>query len=144
MPLFDNLFTGTILELYSDRLVKMLEEAGIRFEIFPARVVEASTGKKVKVNYRIFHLLEKYPALDKKLSDIDDETGDIRKLVISKKYLRLKKPLFRIEGAEDIVLIHRELKDLLESQNITGCEYTLVDEYRSSIDSYFNQLDGES
>ena len=140
MPLIDNLFTGTIFELYSVNLVEILSEAGIHFETFPVKVVDDSTKGALGIQYRIFHLLEKYPGLDYDLSDIDDSATEIRKLVLRSECLKLKKLFFRVEGIEEIVLIHQELKGLLESRSITGCNYIPVNEYRSGVRFYFDQF----
>ena len=141
VPLLDNLFTGTIFDLYSVELVETLSEAGIRFETFTAKIVNDTAREALGTEYKVFHLLEKHLAVDYELSDIDDSIGETRKLVLTNECLQLKRPFFRIEGIEEIVLIHQELKVLLESRGITGCNYIPVNEYQSGVRFYFNQFD---
>lgn len=143
MPLLDNLFTGTIFDLYSENLIKVLAGAGVQFETFPVQVVTRVTQQVSKFRYKVFHLLEKYPVIDYERSDIDDETGEIKKLVLSKEGRQFKRPFFRVDGMEEIVLIHQELKEELELSHITGCNYIPVSEYQSGLRFYFDQLDNK-
>lgn len=126
----DNFLTETIFDLYSSKLIKILDNAKIGFEAFPASLVD-EVGNDLRVEYRIFHLLEKYSCLDRKLSEINLEMLEIKKIVLDKEFLSSKKLLFRVEELSHIVLVHQDLKDALERQGITGCEYTLLSEYRS-------------
>jgi hypothetical protein len=134
-PLWDNMFTGTIFELYSVKLISVLSATGVRFETFPARVVYHSSRKDVETEYKIFHLLESYPCIDYNLSEIEDDLIDgdqmiIKKLVLRNEFLQQKKQFFRLDEMRGIVLIHQELKDLIELNNIQGCRFTPLDEYR--------------
>jgi hypothetical protein len=138
-PLPDILFTGSIFDLYSSRVIEILSKAGVLFEFFPAHIVNQFKQTVPNAEYRIFHLLEKYPGIDLSLSNIDDESMEIRRLVIADEYLQVKKLFFRVKGLEEIVLIHQELKELFDAHGITGCSYTPLNEYRSGIRFYFEQ-----
>ncbi|MCQ3938095.1 MAG: hypothetical protein DPW18_13755 [Chloroflexi bacterium] len=138
----DNLFTGTIFDLYSIKFIEVLRNAGVHFETFPA-IVTDQFGNDTKVKYRIFHLLEKYPCLDQSRSEIDNEALEIRKLVLDKKFMALRKLMFRLEELSQFVLVHQDLKDVLEKTGITGCSYTPLDKYRAGPYFHFdhNQKD---
>lgn len=134
----DNLFTGTVFDLYSKRLTKVLRNLGINFETFPVVIVGPS-GEELKVNYNIFHLLEKHPCLDLERSEIDDEALEVRKLMLNEKILLSEKLMFRIEELSQIVLVHHKLKNELDAKKITGCSYIPINEYQSGLRFYFNQ-----
>src|SRR5688572_3410536 len=38
--LLDNYFTGTLFDLYSGRLIKLLRDAEVQFELFPATIID--------------------------------------------------------------------------------------------------------
>jgi hypothetical protein len=102
-PLLDNYFTGTILDLYSSKLTELLAEAGVRFETFPAVVVDGRNGRVLDVEYQVFHLLEWYPAVSNKENKV---------------------PLmFRVRGLENRVVMHEQIQTTLDQAGITGCYY---------------------
>jgi hypothetical protein len=130
-PIPDNFFTGTIFDLYSVKLITLLEEFHVRFEVFPATIVVRKTNALLPVEYNVFHLLEIEPALDVHQSVF--QAHNIKKLVITSQCLAAAKPLFRVQEAIDLVLIHQRLKDVLTACGITGCTYTPVDEYTTGV-----------
>jgi len=138
--MLDNYFTGTIFDLYSTDLINLLSQAGIRFEQFPALVIDRTTRKPSQKEYKIFHLLEKYSGLDKDLTEIHDDTKEIIKLVLTDQCLQSGKPLFRLAESRNIVLIHLELKQSLELHNISGCRYIPLSEYCEDMHFYFDKL----
>lgn len=142
MPLPDILFTGSIFDLYSSRVIDILSKTGVLFELFPAHIINQSKKTAPKAEYKIFHLLEKHPGIDLSLSNIDDESMEIKRLVVADEYMRTRKLFFRVKGLEEIILIHKELKELFDSHGITGCSYTPLNEYRSGIRFYFEQHKG--
>lgn len=140
-PLPDNFFTGMLLELYSDTLIRPLREAEVPFETFPASVIDQKTRQLISsVSYQIFHLLELHPGLDQQQSEVDDEELEINKLVLTETCLQTKRPLFRLKELPELVLIHQDLKAVLEEEKITGCHYIPVNEFRSGVKYYFEEL----
>lgn len=133
-PKPDNLFTGTLsIELYTSRLVKLLEEAGVKYETFPAKIIDRKTKSELPIHYKAFHLLEIYPALDEEKSVINYQNYTIEKLVLKDKITLISRPLFRIKEHCGIVLIHKKLKETLEKAQITGCVFTPVESFRPGI-----------
>lgn len=130
-PLLDNYFTGSLIDLYSVRLISYLREAKVHFESFPATVVDHRTKQLLPVQYEVFHLMEIHPGLDKELSDMDE--FEIRRLVLTEACVQANKPLFRLKESKDIVLIHQDLRTTLDTANITGCRFTAVDEFRVDL-----------
>jgi hypothetical protein len=129
-PKPDNYNTGTEFDLYSPRLVNIFREVGIRFETFPAQIIDRKTKKPLDVEYEIFHLLEMAKGIDVEKSDFDIESPyDICHLVMADESFYLGKPLFRDRKFTQLVLIHEQLKQQLEEAGITGCAYTPVGEY---------------
>jgi hypothetical protein len=124
-PLLDNYKTGWDIELYSERMINIIESFGVSFEIFPANIVDYKTGEKINATYKIFHLLEIYKCADLKRS----KDGHI---ILSEECINRGRYLFRLGEAPQLVLIHKDLQDALESNQITGCEYNPLSEYQNT------------
>jgi hypothetical protein len=135
-PLLDNYFTGTEFELFSNRLVKYLQEAGVHFESFSTTIIDRNTKREIPVDYKVFHLLELHSGLDEKHSDIRNNQMEVRKLVLTEECLQNKRPFFRLKGMENLVLIYEDLKSFFDNLGITGCEYIPVDEYKVGIELF--------
>jgi len=129
-PFPDNYWNSTLFDLYSPRLITILKHAGIANELFPVEMVGKNTGKVLSVGYQVFRLLEVIDALDRAKSVFRYETRHgrsveyLEKPVYKEEFLDLKKPLLRIQGFASIVIIHANLKSLLEEEGITGCSYS--------------------
>jgi hypothetical protein len=121
----DNLFTGTIFDLYSNKLINIINNSKVQFEIFSTKI----KNHRKENDYKIFHLLEKYSCINRELSDIDYHTLKIRKLVLKESFLRRDKKMFRIRTLEHIVLISDDLKNKLQENKITGCEYIPLENF---------------
>ena len=126
-PIVDVYFTGSIFHPYSKKVLNLLRSVGIQFETFPAIMIDRKTQQPLPLEYEVFHLLEMYPAFDMTLTE--EGTGYIRNLTLTEECLNSKKLMFRVEEAADLVLMHQDLKDLLDANNITGCLYTPVDQF---------------
>lgn len=140
----DAYWTGAEFELYSSRLIKILREAGVKFETFSA---EIRVKKKIDLpkQYKVFHLLELYPAIDQKLSHENLSSTnigtsiqemmfiEIRKLVLTKSCLRAKRPMFRIKELPNLVLIHETLRAKLDAEGFTGYKCVAVEDYKFSL-----------
>jgi len=133
-PKLDNQFTGTDLDLYSSRFIEIIRAAGVNFETFPIILRDRDTREVLPLNYELFHLLEKYPALDWERSELESEGLSIRKvkkLVLVDNFLESRKPLVRLSEMKQVVLMHENLKNTLDRAGITGCLYVAVDKYQS-------------
>jgi hypothetical protein len=129
-PMLDNYFTGTEFDLYSERLITLLREAGVQFETFPAMLVDRKTKEPLPVRYEVFHLLEVQPALE--VYRAASGPPVIERLdLIADKWMKHKRPFFRAKEAQNIVLIHETLKQQFDTVGITGCKYTIPKEARS-------------
>ncbi len=106
-PLLDNYFTGMLFDLYSERLIEILRDAGIRFETFPATVIDNRTLETMPVKYQVFHLLQSC------------SRQTIRTMPDPEKRL----PMWRDAKWMDMVFIHENLKAVLDKEKITGCRY---------------------
>jgi len=137
LPSFDNLFTGTIFDIYSLRLIKILQSYDIKFETFDVNVIYSAQQTKVENEYKIFHLLENHPGLDLNESDVD--AREIRKLVLTKECQQLRRPLFRLSERISLVLIHSDLKNALEENNISGCQYIPIEDFQVRRLPYFSE-----
>ena len=125
-PKPDNFFTGTIFDLYSKRLTNLFGEAGIRHETFPVKLINRKTQETLSMEYDIFHLLEIHPGIDKKLSDNDEELVGVSKLVLTKDCIKAKRKFFRIKEVPEIVVIHKDLKNVFDSHSNYSYDFQLL------------------
>jgi hypothetical protein len=137
-PSLDNYFTGTIFDLYSEHLVELFTKNGVKFETFPTIVVDSATKEPISKLYKIFHLLEISYGLDLALSDFGNR--EIRKLVLSEDCLLQKRALFRLGERKSIVLIHQDLKEILETNNVGGCKFIPLEKFQTGMRLYFDEL----
>ena len=129
-PMLDNYFTGNEFDLYSERLIALLREAGVHFETFPATLVDRKTKEPLPVAYEVFHLLEVHPALEVHWTTSGPPV--IEKLdLISEKWMQHQRSFFRAQEAPNIVLIDTTVKHQCDAIGITGCKYTTPEEARS-------------
>jgi hypothetical protein len=112
-PFPDNYWTGGIIEIYSNRLVTILQAANVRFESFPVILVDKNTREPVNDEYQAFHLLDMQP-----LSKI--RAKDHQGRVVS---IAVPSLMFRLEKYIDRVVIHEDLQKVLENKHITGFEF---------------------
>lgn len=137
-PLLDTYSTGTIFDLYSQRLIAILKQENIYFEVFPAVLIESKSDKNIEDIYSMFHLLDVMPAIDMKESDISP--GNIKKIVLTRECIESKRLLFRAKERRNIVLIHEELKGRLDSVGITGFSYTPIGDYQVGLQVLADRL----
>lgn len=119
MALPDNVKNGTIFDLYSSRLIALIQAAGVRFETFPALIVDKKTKQVLSDTYQIFHLLERHPGLDRKKTLVN-------RPVMSQQRMAAPLPLFRDQEYQYHVLIHRDLRATFAAHQITGCRFEPV------------------
>lgn len=125
-PMLDNYFTGTRFDLYSERLITLLREAGVQCETFPATLVDRKTKAPLPVVYEVFHLLDVYPALD--VYDSDDPSI-LEAELNEKRIAQHNHPFFRVQEFKGIVLINETLRQHLDAAGIQGCQYMTIEEY---------------
>lgn len=126
-PMLDNYFTGTEFDLYSERLITLLRDAGVQFETFPATLVDRKTKTPLPVTYEVFHLLEVHPALD--VYDSDDPSV-LEAELNRERIAQHNRPFFRAQECKGIVLIKDTLRQHLDEVGIRGNQYMTMEEYR--------------
>jgi len=129
-PKLDIYFTGTLVfDLYSAKFIDLLQRHDIKFETFPVMVRDKKTREILPIKYEALHLLEAYPVLDEDRSVINKEIFRIEKLILKEESQNLQRLMFRIKELPNIILIHQELKEKLDSLTITGYICYPVDGY---------------
>ncbi|WP_027892574.1 imm11 family protein [Calidithermus chliarophilus] len=126
--LLDNHVTDTGDGIYSERLIQLLKETGVKHEAFPVKVVNRATGEVLRVKYYWFHLLEQADAFDRSKSNITP-SGKVKGLKISKLFDVANLPIFRDANLPQIVLVRDSLRQLLDKSGITGCSYLDIESY---------------
>ncbi len=140
VPHPDNYWTGTQLDLYSGRLLALLESfGGFRFETFPAEIYERKSARRVLEDYRVFRLLETYPVISLEASIVlkEDNRTRIEKLVIDEKAADCAPPLCADESFKQYVFINDALKNALEKQGISGCQIKSLEESVNRLKSTY-------
>jgi hypothetical protein len=135
-PLPDNFFTGNLLNLYSTRLIEILADQGVKFETFPATLIDRKTEVALPISYEVFHLLERHPCIDKERSPTSGPLAVAEQVVLTEECMERQKLFFRAEEASELVFIHQRLKTILEDAGITGCRYITLDEYLKQAPIY--------
>lgn len=133
-PMLDNYFTGNRFDLYSERLITLLREAGVQFETFPATLVDRKTKEPLPVVYAVFHLLEIHPGLNVHHATQGPPIVD-RAELNAEKYKHHMRPFFRAQESPDLVLVHETLKLHFDTVGITGCNYIPVEEFGGPLPS---------
>lgn len=130
-PLFDNQDTGGEYALYSSKLMTILRTTGIKFETFPAKLVTDDDNQEIDLKYEVFRLLEISDCIDQeKTSFVVLDIGQrqikvIAQPVYTSAFLKSGILLTRIAGFERDVVIHEDLKKIMEDAGITGCDFSL-------------------
>ena len=128
-PVLDNYWTGNVFSLYSNRLVNILRRFDIKFETFPSRIVSRETGSILLLNYQVFRLTDISEVLNEKKSKFKTLSIGGRKTKLldspsfTEKFLRSKIMLTRISGYEKHIVVHENLKKIIEDERITGCDF---------------------
>jgi len=99
----------------------------IKFEAFPVTLLNRNFHAIELENYSVFRLLEEYPAFDMSRSIIGK--WGIEKIVLTSDFLKSRKMMARVSQHRSTVLIHSDLRQILDSHGITGCRYTPVSKY---------------
>jgi hypothetical protein len=142
----DRYKTGSIFDLYSERLAELLHGAGVKCEYFQVNILRGNQQKHSSRKYYAFHLMETLAAIDYAKSELtesmishldpdDPSLNDILRIQLTEEFLRTPRPLVRDVSRPYTLLLHQSLKDLLTQKRITGCKYIPYQNYRDVSDS---------
>lgn len=119
-------------ELYSERLVNIMNDFGVKFESFPVIMVDKAGQVLSDLRYHVFHSLEGIlDAMDEKASDWqgDNINIGIPRLVLD--YGKFEhRPLFVCDKAY-LPLMRDDLKQEIRRQNITGFNFLALEKFHS-------------
>lgn len=126
----DNYFTGASLELYSGKLLAIMQGMGVRYETFDADIYERGSDVRVLEDYLVFRLMETFSLVD---PDQTVEEGNIivRKMALRSALEKEPPPIFLDENYRHLTFVNSDLRKLIEEQNITGCSFKTIDQYVS-------------
>lgn len=145
-PRIDNYFTGNQFNLYSERLITLLDQTGVHYETFPVTITDQETCEPIEHGYQLFHLLEIDPAIDRELSIIEEvalgtrKVTEIHRLVLAEEFVKQGKALTRIKEFRDLTVIREDIKNLLEAANITGCSFVPVEKFSLGLNIFLKKL----
>ena len=127
VTLFDNYpVGGTYAQLYSQRFLDLLAAAGVHFQAIPATLVDRTTKQVCSTNYALFHLLERYPAIDTVRSKPNH-------IILREDFLQNPRPMFRPDESGSNIFLSAELKAQIDAARITGCIYDSIEKLRTGI-----------
>ena len=132
----DVLWTGNTTEVYSTKMLSVLDSFNVRYEVFKTVFTDPRTSEKLEIPYVVFRLLEVEDAIDYEQTIVVEKViggfaiPGIKKLVIKE---GVNKHFFRLNGFENLTIISDSLKKTLDANKITGLEYTREDDFQSAI-----------
>ncbi len=124
----DNLFTGTLISIYSEQLFQLIEEKGVPCAKYEVAILEQKTKLPLDRQYFIFHLLCSFEGINTELSDMND--FNLRNVILTEECLQQQPILFRDTARRDLVFMHTDLKETLENHKVTGCEFIHYTEFQ--------------
>jgi hypothetical protein len=134
-PLADNLYVSSGIDVYSETLIQLMDNFGVKFELIDTSLVfKSGLPNSESKRHKAFHLLEIEDAIDVELSDIKiSKSGksieSIRKLVLKNDIFVRQPPMFRLAMAIDLVVINSQLKKSIEQTGLTGCLFTPLENW---------------
>lgn len=118
----DAIPTGTIVPLYSTKLVGILEKFGVKFQLF--RVSISHNASKIAEPYYLFQLLDSLNY--ERIYETRDD-GKRYRLPMSERWPENDLSMFRNNEKRNIVIVKENLKISLE-QNTTGLSFKYIDD----------------
>jgi hypothetical protein len=142
-PKYDNYYQGAGFQLYSKRLITLMESCFVNAEIFPAKVVDKNHKELKEFDYYVFHSLEGIqPAMDELCSGWTGD-HDIGIPILVLDYSKFEqRPIF-ICNHVYVPLMRDNLKILIEDAGITGFDFQPIDRFKSGSFSTLLDLDNE-
>jgi hypothetical protein len=128
--LLDNYRTASIFDLYSEKLISILSKATIKHELFPVKLFSKVNGASLNLDHKVFRLTEINDCLDENQSTFKvlplgrRQIKALQQPYFKDAFLKSGKLLTRIAGHEKVVIIHEDLKKLLEDEKISGCKFS--------------------
>ena len=124
-------------QLCSQRLLDIFIQASVQHSIYPAQLLNATTGEILPARY-FFWYPERVKAIDWERSEYEIDTLSrgkrLTKLVLTPSCEEMARPLFRLEERTNI-LIHHQLRQQLEKASIKGMVF-------APLDAIYNPYEG--
>ena len=136
-PLVDNLNVSSSIDVYSSKLIEVINSFGVKHELIDVILKYKITEELISdFSYKCFHLLEMRDAIDLassklKISESGNAVSRISELVLDYEALFDEPSLFRLSKAIDLVLVSEKLKNAMEKAAITGCKFTPIYKWAS-------------
>lgn len=126
----DNYWTGSYLyPLYSQKLISIFRDTGVIFDLFSTKMFLSNSGSIIELGYQVFRLNEITDCLDKTKSEYkiwfigNRQMKSLIKPVFTHEFLNSNKMLTRIAGDERLIVIHSDLRKILDEEKIIGCDF---------------------
>ena len=127
----DQYFETHSFTLYSERLLNLLKDFGVKFELFPVTMVDKNGQELSHLHYSVFHSLE---GLIDAMDDVASEWQGDTKIGVPRLVLDYNKfeprPLFVCDKVY-CRLMRDDLKQEIRRQGITGFEFLSPEKFRS-------------
>jgi hypothetical protein len=128
-PQPDNYWTGAGVDLFSERLIRLLDQSAVQYQSFITEIQERSTTRRVLDSYKVFRPLEVFPLINLHQSIISDDGARIKKLVLDQEIQQEGPIMFLDSNFRELLFVRDDLKLKIEQQTITGCRFRTIDEY---------------
>lgn len=125
----DNYDETHSFRLFSERLVELMDQFEVQFEIFPVTMIDEKENILSELKYFVFHSLE--DSLDAMDAEGSEWQGD-KRIGVPKLALRYDKfehrPMFRCKYI-NVPLMRNDLKEAIQRLEITGFGFLAPEKY---------------
>ena len=125
----DILATGSVYWVVSPRLIELVRGWTVPFETFPTRFRTDRTSEPQETPYRIFHLMQVLPIINRNTSKMNGlesiESIRLNSLGDEPEYNMVRDTFFRA-----LVFVSKQAKKELERAGITGCSWQATSTFR--------------
>jgi hypothetical protein len=134
----DNYADSHGFDLFSERLIELVKQFNVKFELFPVIFVDNNDCLVASPKYYTFHSLEGViDAIDEVQSNLKTDPNDRTYLSIQKLVLDYDsfehRPLFTCNKA-GLQLMRDDLKQAIKAKNITGFQFLKPEKYSFGLE----------
>lgn len=117
--------TGDTMNLHSEMFVEVLARFDVRFETFPATVLDRK-GAAASKRYALFHLMEIQRPVARR---VPNANGVMQLLPMSQRFAPDAPPVFHPSTHASLTFVTESVKEAIETAGLTGCTFEVVDEH---------------
>jgi hypothetical protein len=127
----DNYFENAGFNLYADQLAHLLDDFGVKAEVFPVRLLDENDTVLTHLPYLVYHVLEGVlNAMDREASGwLDDDSASVARLVLADGAFE-RRPVFTCAGVY-VNLMRDDVRQAILDAGLSGFRWLDPADYRS-------------